>query len=248
MVTIVWCDQNSLLKIGSSQALDMLGSEQDPSWFRHDHLPYKIWFSQGPQKSTEVPTKIWFNQGPQKSPESTDEEIKNVPPGSLSFIWWAFVYSSHCPPVSFPIPSFAGPHPPLLPTPAACAGLVLFLKTWTPFLPVNWVISSLVVTSNVLYCSTLVILQETFLNNRSNDTHKEITSPPWNTIPTTGNRSPPHLLAPCVAEPRILELVTISYLSLFFPIPKVLTRLPNTVFLLTLNYLFWSSCGKRIQR
>lgn len=153
MVTTGWGGQNNLVKIDSRQALDMLGFQQDPSWFRHDHLPYKIWFRvKGPRNQVQ-------------SPASTDEEIENVAPGSLFFTWWALVYSSHCPPISFPVPPFTDPHPPLLPTPAACAGLVLFLKTWTSFLPVNWVISFLAVTSNVLYSSTLIILQEAFLNN-----------------------------------------------------------------------------------
>lgn len=57
MATAIWVGPSSLVKErGSRQALDMLGIEQDPSWFKHDRLPYKIWFRvKGPRNQIQSP-------------------------------------------------------------------------------------------------------------------------------------------------------------------------------------------------
>lgn len=57
MVTAVWGGQSNFMKEkGSRQAFDVLGLEQDPSWFRYVHLPYRIWFRvKGPRNQVQSP-------------------------------------------------------------------------------------------------------------------------------------------------------------------------------------------------
>lgn len=151
--------------------MNMLGIERDPSWFKHNHLPYKIWLeSKTPEMessphSPQMRTSRMCLLGPCSSWTSSTQH------GEFSFT----------PPVALLKPFLSSlslsSQAPLLLTPAG-AGLMLFIKNLDNSLPTCKLShSSLAVVCNVLYSSLSVTLRKAFPDTVSNDTERPLHLP-----------------------------------------------------------------------